>query len=105
MASAHVAGVAALLWAAFPDATVPQVRKALLDSGKEVSGVEYGRIDAAKALEALDQEIAGGHGALQLSRHALAVEAKPGRVPREQTGSIISQRRGGQQRGAQADAP
>ncbi len=105
MASAHVAGVAALLWAAFPDATVPQVRKALLDSGKEVSGVEYGRIDAAKALEALDQEIAGGHGALQLSRHALAFEAKPGRVPRAQTVSLISERGGAQQWSAQADAP
>src|SRR5260370_1367474 len=103
MARAHVAGVAALPGAAFPDATVPQVRKALLDSGKEVSGVEYGRIDAAKALEALDQEIAGGHGALQLSRHALAFEAKPGRVPRAQAVSLISERGGAQNGSAQAD--
>jgi subtilisin family serine protease/uncharacterized protein YkwD len=58
MAAPHVAGVAALLWGEVPDASVAQIRAALLSSvdpvpslaGKTVTG---GRLDARGALAAL----------------------------------------------------
>jgi subtilisin family serine protease len=72
MASAHVAGLAALLWAARPEATLEQVRSAILSSSEPLPGTRYGRIDAARALDALAE---GGRGArpgrLVLSRDRL----------------------------------
>src|SRR5438132_8131821 len=48
MASPHVAGVAALLWAAHPNASLEQVRKAILSSAVPMTGVQHGRVDAAR---------------------------------------------------------
>ena len=85
MASAHVAGVAALLWSAFPEAGLSQVRQAILTSAQPIDGVEYGRVDAAIAMEALRHEIRPARGALELSRASLSFTARPGRIPRSQT--------------------
>src|SRR5436853_208035 len=40
MAAPHVSGLAALLWSVHPDATLAQVRKAILGSGVPVKGVQ-----------------------------------------------------------------
>ena len=94
MASAHVAGVAALLWAAHPGASLAQVREAILSTAVPVPGVVHGRIDAALALAALDQ--AGSDpGALRISRAALQFEAGAGRYPRAQTFSLLTVSRHG----------
>jgi hypothetical protein len=85
MAAPHVAGLAALLWATHPKATLAQVRKAIFDSATPVRGVEHGRVDAARALAALDQGDGPGAIALQLSRDALTFHVRPGRTPRAQT--------------------
>ena len=88
MASPHVAGVAALLWSAYPDATLAQVRKAIFASGVPVAGVRHGRVDAARALQALADETGGDQGGLQLSRDTLNFTARAGRIPRSQTVSL-----------------
>ena len=85
MAAPHVAGLAALLWATHPAATLAQVRKALFDSAVAVRGVERGRIDAMRALAALDHDAAPGAASLRLSRDALTFNVRPGRMPRAQT--------------------
>jgi subtilisin family serine protease len=100
MASAHVAGVAALLWAAHPDASLGQVRDAIVSSAVPIPGVVHGRVDAAGALAALDGA-RGVPGALQLSRAALTFSAKPGRLPRAQTVSVRAE--GGGQHGFTAE--
>ncbi len=88
MAAPHVSGLAALLWSVHPDATMAQVRKAILASGIPVKGVQQGRIDATRALAALDAETTGTATALKLSRDQLAFAVRPGRVPRAQTVSV-----------------
>ncbi len=85
MAAPHVAGIAALLWAAHPKATVAQVRKAIFASTVPVRGVQHGRVDAARALAALDQDTAPDTAALRLSRDELAFAVRYGRLPRAQT--------------------
>ena len=87
MASAHVSGVAALLWAAHPNASLAQVREAILSTAVPLPGVVHGRIDAAQALAALDPS-ESATGALELSRTALHFAAKAGRYPRAQTLSL-----------------
>ena len=73
MASAHVAGLAALLWAAHPEATLEQVRSAILSSSEPLAGTRYGRIDAARALDALAEGVRGARpGRLLLSRDRIA---------------------------------
>ena len=103
MASPHVAGVAALLWAAHPNASLADVRKAIIASAKPLSGVQHGLVDAAAALAALDGT-GGGPGALMLSRDALSFTAKPGRTPRAQTVSLRSEGGGAHAWTAEADA-
>src|SRR5207237_362237 len=49
MAAPHVAGLAALLWAVHPEATLAQVRKAILASAIPIRGVQNGRIHASRA--------------------------------------------------------
>ena len=88
MAAPHVSGLAALLWSVHPEATLEQVRKAILASGVPVKGVQNGRIDAPRALAALDGEVGGSAATLELSRDSLAFSVRPGRVPRAQTVSL-----------------
>ena len=63
------------------------MRKAILSSAVPIAGVEHGRVDAARAVAALDGT-GGGTGALKLSREALSFTAKAGRIPRAQTVSV-----------------
>jgi subtilisin family serine protease len=88
MAAPHVSGLAALLWSVHPDATLEQVRRAIVTSGVPVKGVQGGRIDAPRALAALDGDLAGGAATLELSRDQLAFAVRPGRTPRAQTISL-----------------
>lgn len=87
MASPHVAGLAALLWSAHPDASLAEVRDAIVSSAVPVEGVEHGRVDAARALAALEGR-GGGAAALKLSRDALSFAARSGRIPRAQAVSL-----------------
>lgn len=103
MAAAHVAGLAALLWAAKPHATVARVRQAILASGVAIDGARNGRIDAARALATLDAGDA--EGGLILSRAALTFAAAPGRIPRAQAVSLRAEGGGATAWTATADAP
>ncbi len=51
MAAPHVTGTAALIWASQPDATVQEVRKAILNFG-DSTGALVGRIQSGKRLDA-----------------------------------------------------
>lgn len=104
MAAPHVAGIASLLWASHPNATVAQVRKAILGSSIPVRGVQYGRVDAARALAALDQETATETGGLRLSREELSFAVRPGRFPRTQTITVHTEGGGSTAFTAAADA-
>jgi subtilisin family serine protease len=89
MASPHVAGIAALLWARHPKATLEQVRDAILASGRPLKGTEHGAVSAARALAALDGG-GGGAASLHLSRTELAFSATPDGAPRTQVVSLRS---------------
>src|SRR4051812_4881042 len=104
MAAPHVTGLAALLWAVHPDATLQQVRKAILSSAVPMRGVVNGRIDAARALAALDEETGVGPAALKLSRDELKFAVRPGRAPRAQTVTVHLDRGGAASLTASADA-
>jgi subtilisin family serine protease len=104
MAAPHVAGIAALLWAAHPQASVAQVRKAILGSTVPVRGVQHGRVDASRALAALDRETTPDAPALRLSRDALAFAVRYGRLPRAQTITIHTEGGGSTPFTATADA-
>src|SRR5256885_16309892 len=56
MAAPHVSGAAALLWSARPDASLAQVKKALVESAARTDK----KIDVASALEALGGTSGGG---------------------------------------------
>src|SRR5216683_2748332 len=72
MAAPHVSGLAALLWAARPQAKLEEIRRAILSSTVPVPGTRNGRIDAARAMAALLAEAgAGPAGGLMLSRGSL----------------------------------
>ncbi len=75
VAAPHVAGLAALLFAAHPDASVAQVREAILSSAIALPGVERGRVDAARALAALAALGERAPGELVLSRESLRFES------------------------------
>src|SRR5207248_9242037 len=73
MAAPHVPGVAALLWSARPEATLAQVRRAILSSAVALGGTKHGRVDAARAMAALlGDSGGGGSGGFVLSRDSLA---------------------------------
>jgi subtilisin family serine protease len=88
MASAYVAGVASLLWAAHPQATLAQVREAILESGAPMDGAEHGRVDASRALSALDSAEDPLPGALLLSRDSMTFASRPGQTPKPQPVTI-----------------
>ncbi|HEX9603076.1 MAG TPA: S8 family peptidase [Myxococcales bacterium] len=89
MAAPHVSGLAALLWAARPQAKLEEVRRAILSSAAPVAGTRNGRIDAARAMAALLAEAGPGpSGGLLLSRRSLLFISSGGRVPRAQTVSL-----------------
>ena len=89
MAAPHVSGLAALLWAARPQAKVEEVRRAILSSSSPLAGTKNGRIDAALAMAALVGEPgAGSSGDLLLSRGSLSFTSSRGGVPRAQTVSL-----------------
>jgi subtilisin family serine protease len=80
MATPYVSGVAALCWAVDPNATVAEVRNALLQgvdpvaslSGKLVSG---GRLDAYKTLELIEADMPQGPAIGSLTTSASSVVA------------------------------
>src|SRR6267378_5568493 len=89
MAAPHVAGLAALLWAARPEAALEDIRRAIMSSAASVPGVKNGRIDAARAMAALLEGAPGpSPGGLVLSRESLLFVSSGGRVPRAQTVSL-----------------
>jgi len=103
MAGAYVAGLAALLWAAHPEASLQDVRRAILASAVPMDGVLHGRVDAARALSAL--EIASSQtGSLKLSAGALSFRSRPGRIPRPQSISLRAEGGGARKWTAEADA-
>ncbi|MFL5425922.1 MAG: S8 family serine peptidase, partial [Myxococcales bacterium] len=103
MATPHVAGAAALLWSARPDATLSQVKKALLE-GATGAGK---KIDVAKAMDAL-LGTGGGSGpqpgAPHLSRTKLDFVAASGKTPRAQTITVRVEGGGSKKWTAKADA-
>jgi len=87
MAAPHVAGIAALLWARKPRASLREIRSALLDSAVELKGTEHGRVDAAAAIAAIGGE-PDGNASLRLSRGSLTFRAPSGGAPRTQSITI-----------------
>ena len=105
MAAPHVSGVAALLWAARPEATLAEVREAILSSAVGLSGTKHGRIDAARAMAALlGTAGGGGSGGFVLSRDSLLLTSSRGHAPRAQTVSLRAQGGGARKWRARADA-
>ncbi len=103
MAAAHVAGLAALLWAAKPHAPVARIRQAILASGTVIDGAQNGRVSAARALAALDAGDA--EGKLLLSRPVLNFTAARGRIPRAQTVELRADDGGATAWAAKVSAP
>ena len=105
MAAPHVAGLAALLWSARPQATLEDIRRAIMSSAASVPGVKNGRIDAARAMASL---LGGGpgssSGALVLSRESLVFTSSRGHVPRAQTVSVRAEGGEAKKWTARADA-
>lgn len=105
MASAYVAGIAALLWAVHPKASLGQVREAILESGVPMDGAEHGRADASRALAALDATAEPLPGALLLSRDSMAFASRPGQTPRPQPVTIRAEGGGVRSWSARSDEP
>jgi subtilisin family serine protease len=105
MAAPHVAGLAALLWATHPGATLAKVRKAIVDSAAAVRGVQHGRVDAMRALAVLDRDAAPDAASLKLSREALTFNVRTGRTPRAQTITVHTEGGGATAFTAAADQP
>jgi subtilisin family serine protease len=106
MAAPHVTGLAALLWAARPEAKLDDVRRAILSSSAAVAGVKNGRVDAARAMAALLEGAPGpSAGGLVLSRASLLFTSSRGRVPRAQTVSLRAEGGEAKRWAARPDAP
>jgi len=106
MAAPHVTGLAALLWAARPEAKLEDVRRAILSSAAAVAGVKNGRVDAARAMAALLEGAPGpSAGGLLLSRNSLLFTSSRGRVPRAQTVSLRAEGGEAKRWTARPDAP
>ena len=103
MSAAYVSGVAALLWAAQPKASLAQVRTALVQGAVPVEGAQLGRINAAAALAALG--LGDGPGPLLLSRSSLEFSTSPGRLPKAQSIWLRASGGGARHWTAKADAP
>ncbi|MBS2021333.1 MAG: S8 family serine peptidase [Deltaproteobacteria bacterium] len=89
MATPFVSGLAALLWSAHPEATAANVKEAIVQSAKKVSGVSAGRIDAAAALTALDGLVKSPtDAALTVSRDAVELTSTPDGSARAQVVSV-----------------
>ena len=105
MAAPHVSGIAALLWSARPEATLAQVRRAILSSAVALGGTKHGRVDAARAMAALlGDSGGGGSGGFVLSRDSLAFTSSRGHAPRAQTVSLRAEGGGARSWTARADA-
>lgn len=89
VAAPHVTGLAALLWSAYPDATLGQVRDAILGSAVPVAGTQHGRIDARQALALLDAA-PRSDTRLRLSGTALSFNVGANRLPRAQVLEVRS---------------
>ncbi len=72
MAAAHVSGLAALLWSRHPEASLAQVRSAIVETGIDVDGTKHGSVSALRALLALADE-ATSPPTLVVGRKSLAV--------------------------------
>jgi subtilisin family serine protease len=89
MAAPHVAGLAALLWSARPQAKLDDIRNAILASAAPLTGTKRGRVDAARAMAALVGDAGSGSaGEFILSRSSLLFTSARGQVPRTQTISL-----------------
>ena len=89
MATPHVAGLAALLWSARPQAKLDDIRNAIISSAAPLTGTKRGRVDAARAMAALVGDAGSGSaGAFVLSRNSLLFTSARGQVPRTQTISL-----------------
>jgi subtilisin family serine protease len=89
MATPHVAGLAALLWAARPQARLEEIRNAIVSSAAPLAGTRRGRVDANRAMAALlGDSGSGSSGAFVLSRASLLFSSTRGQVPRAQTISL-----------------
>ena len=105
MATPHVAGLAALLWAARPQAKLEEIRNAIVSSAAPLAGTRRGRVDAARALAALLGNAGNGSsGAFILSRAVLLFTSTRGQVPRTQTISVRAEAGSVRRWTARADA-
>ena len=104
MATPHVAGIAALLWARRPDATLAQVRDAIIASGQAVTGSLHGSVSAARALAALEGA-SDQPPSLHLSRTELAFSSTADKAPRTQVVSLRAESGASIAWTASADAP
>jgi len=89
MATPHVAGLAALLWSARPQAKLDDIRNAIMSSAAPLAGTKRGRVDAGRAMAALVGGAGdGSSGGFVLSRSSLLFTSARGQVPRTQTISL-----------------
>lgn len=106
LAAAHVAGAAALLWSAHPEASLDRLRAALLASAAPLEGVRQGALDVARAMDWLEeQEEPEDPGKLLLSREAMGFEAAPGFPPRSRGATVSVEGGAARPWTARADVP
>ena len=92
MAAPHVSGMAALLWAARPEANLADIRQAILSSAVPLTGTRNGRVQVGRAMAALlGHPGTGTSGALALSRDSLLFIASGLHGPRAQSVAVRAQ--------------